>query len=75
MPIIKANGEHVYIFTSYFKPITLDFGKNKDLHVLRIAEIVKKYYFKGDKNTISGYLNSIPDLMIYVTKFINQGAL
>lgn len=49
--------------------------KNKNLHTLRIAGIVKKYYFKGDKKTTSCYLNSIPDLIIYVTKFIHQGAL
>lgn len=43
--------------------------------MLRMAEIVKMYYFRGDEKTTSGYLNSIPDLIIYVTKFINRGLL
>lgn len=71
MFIIKVNGEYVYIFISYFKLIIFDFGKNKDLYIFRIVEIVKKYYFKGDKKIILGYLNLIFDLMIYVIKFIN----
>lgn len=58
-------------FYKLFKPLHSILEKQG--LTLRIAEVVKMYYFRGDEKTTSGYLNSIPDLIIYVTKCINRG--